>query len=67
MAYDAKIAGLRIFDDNVRSTDATESAALSHNTAVIPIYSNSWGPANMGMQVEGPGVLATRAIKLGIE
>lgn len=67
LAFDAKIAGLRIFDDNVRSTDATESAALSHNTAVIHIYSNSWGPANMGMQVEGPGVLATRAIKLGIE
>ena len=61
------MTGLRIFDDDVRSTDAIESAALAYNRTVIHIYSNSWGPGNVGFEVEGPGVLTTRAIELGIE
>ena len=59
--------GIRIFDDNVRSTDATESAALWHKIDMVDIYSNSWGPGDMGWQVKGPGVLASRAIELGVE
>lgn len=34
---------------------------------MIDIYSNSWGPGDMGWQVEGPGVLTSRAIELGIQ
>ena len=54
-------------DKGVRSTDAAESAAFSHKTDMIDIYSNSWGPLDNGYEVKGPGVLASRAIKLGIE
>ncbi|CAH3018431.1 unnamed protein product, partial [Porites evermanni] len=67
LAYNAKIAGIRLYDDNFESTDATESAALLHNINMIDIYSNSWGPGDMGWQVEGPGVLTSRAIELGIQ
>jgi len=67
LAFNAQIAGIRILDKNVRSTDATESAAFSYKTDMIDIYSNSWGPLDNGYEVKGPGLLASRAIKLGIE
>ncbi|CAH3171145.1 unnamed protein product [Porites lobata] len=67
LAYNAKIAGLRIYDKDIRSTDATESGAFSHRTDVIDIYSNSWGPGDIGWQVQGPGVLASKAIEHGIQ
>ena len=59
--------GLRIFDQGIRSTDATESGAFSYRTDVIDIYSNSWGPGDIGWQVQGPGVLAGKAIEHGIQ
>lgn len=34
---------------------------------MIDIYSNSWGPGDLGWQVKGPGVLASKAIELGIQ
>ncbi|XP_067041930.1 proprotein convertase subtilisin/kexin type 6-like isoform X2 [Acropora muricata] len=67
LAYNAKIAGLRVYDKNIRSTDATESAAFSHRTNVIDIYSNSWGPGDLGWQVQGPGLLGSKAIEHGIK
>ncbi|XP_067040624.1 proprotein convertase subtilisin/kexin type 4-like [Acropora muricata] len=67
LAYNAKIAGLRIFDHGIRSTDATESAAFSYKTDVIDIYSNSWGPGDIGWQVQGPGLLGSKAIEHGIK
>ena len=51
----------------VRSTDATESAALVHNLDMVDIYSNSWGPGDKGWQVAGPGELTSRALKFGTE
>lgn len=59
--------GLRVYDKNIRSTDATESAAFSYRTEVIDIYSNSWGPGDLGWQVQGPGVLGSKAIEHGIK
>ena len=61
--------GLRIYDKDIRSTDATESGAFSYRTDVIDIYSNSWGPGHgdIGWQVQGPGVLASKAIEHGIQ
>ena len=59
--------GLRVYDKNIRSTDATESAAFSHRTDVIDIYSNSWGPGDLGWQVQGPGLLGSKAIEHGIK
>ena len=58
--------GIRIFDDDIRSTDVTESKALVHEIGSVDIYSNSWGPGDMAWQVEGPGHLTTEALKIGI-
>ncbi|KAL9963153.1 hypothetical protein ACROYT_G032328 [Oculina patagonica] len=53
LAYNAKIAGIRLFDDDIKSTDATESKALIHEIDSIDIYSNSWGPGDMAWQGRG--------------
>ena len=60
-------SGVRLFDDEigVRSTDATESAALLHKIEMVDIYSNSWGPGDGGWQVAGPGVLTNQALQNG--
>ena len=60
-------SGIRLFDDGVRSTDATQAAALTHKIEMVDIYSNSWGPRDSGWEVMGPGVLTSRALKLGVE
>ena len=48
-------------------TDAVESISLSYNPQYIDIYSCSWGPDDDGRTVEGPGVLALKAIEDGIK
>ena len=60
------MAGIRIFDDDIKSTDATESEALVHKLESIDIYSNSWGPGDMAWQIEGPGPLTSAALEKGI-
>ncbi|XP_073250740.1 furin-like isoform X1 [Porites lutea] len=67
IAYNAQIAGIRIYDDNVRSTDAGRASALSHELDKIDIYSNSWGPGDTATEVEGPETLTERAIERGIK
>ena len=59
--------GLRIFDDKIRSTDARRAAALSYELDEIDIYSNSWGPGDLGFQVEGPENLTQKAMELAIK
>ena len=59
--------GIRIFDDEGMSTDVTESKALIHEIESVDIYSNSWGPGDMGLEIEGPGRLTSEAIRHGIE
>lgn len=67
LAYNAKIAGLRLYDSDigVGSTDATESYALLYKKDMIDIYSNSWGTGDGGWEVEGPGELTSRALEIG--
>ena len=60
-------AGIRLYDDNFESTDATESAALVYKIKMVDIYSNSWGPGDMGWRVEGPGELTSKALNIGIK
>lgn len=67
IAYEANITGIRLFDDDIKSTDATESAALVHKLESIDIYSNSWGPGDMAWQIEGPGPLTSAALEKGIQ
>ena len=59
--------GIRIFDDITRSTDASEANGLSYKKELIDIYSNSWGPGDMGWQVEGPGPLLTKVLADGAQ
>ena len=59
--------GIRLFDDQVRSIDAGRTSALFHELDKIDIYSNSWGPGDNAVEVEGPETLTERAIELGIK
>lgn len=63
-AYNAQLAGLRILGADI--DDAGEANALNHQTNVIDIYSNSWGPSDSSFNLEGPGPLAQQALEQGI-
>ena len=65
--YVSFATGIRIYDDNVRSTDAGRAFALSHELDKIDMYSNSWGPGDTATEVEGPETLTERAIERGIK
>ncbi len=47
-------------------SDATEARMLSHESGYTQVYSNSWGPGDIGFIVEGPGVLARRTLETAI-
>ena len=36
------------------ATDSHEASALGHENDYIMIYSNSWGPSDLGFVVDGP-------------
>jgi subtilisin family serine protease len=44
-----------------------EASSLSHEPQHVDIYSNSWGPNDDGVTVEGPGPLARKAFLDGIQ
>ncbi|XP_075711016.1 proprotein convertase subtilisin/kexin type 4 [Rhinoderma darwinii] len=64
IAYNARIGGVRMLDGLI--TDVLEARSLSLNSQYIDIYSASWGPADDGKTVEGPGILAMEAFYKGI-
>lgn len=59
------LSGVRLLSSGAH-TDLMEGAALSHSMQEVDIYSNSWGPYDNGVLVEGPGSLATRALYEGV-
>lgn len=65
VAFGAQISSIRLYDDNKQSTDKSEAKALSFKKDMIDIYSNSWGPGDMGWQVEGPGPKLKEALENG--
>lgn len=65
IAYDAQISGIRLHSRNSNLSDQIEAAALSFRNNFIDIYSNSWGPGNMGWIVVGPGPLLEVVLKNG--
>ncbi|XP_019861372.1 PREDICTED: neuroendocrine convertase 2-like, partial [Amphimedon queenslandica] len=65
VAYNASMAGLRLLGDT--TTDLTDSSALSYFRNNIDIYSNSWGPPDTSVTVDGPKYLASLALKEGAE
>ena len=58
-APNATLAGLELINGN--TTDALEAGALSWMNDDIDIYNNSWGPADDGFTLEGPGPLTLTA------
>lgn len=47
-------------------TDAVEAEAISFHQQHIDIYASAWGPDDSGKVVEGPGTLASKALKNGV-
>ncbi|CCL99995.1 uncharacterized protein FIBRA_02020 [Fibroporia radiculosa] len=65
IAYDSKVAGLRILSGPI--SDVDESAALNYDYQNTSIYSCSWGPPDDGKSMEGPGYMIRKAIVNGIQ
>ena len=61
----APMAGLVGYRLLGAETDANEADALTKNFNVIDIYSNSWGPYDDGMRLDGPGALTEKAMQNG--
>lgn len=64
MAYDSKVAGVRILSKPI--DDADEAAAINYGFQKNHIYSCSWGPRDDGQTMEAPGLLVKRAMANGI-
>lgn len=65
IAYDSKVAGLRILSGPI--TDIDEAAALNYAYQNTSIYSCSWGPPDDGRSMEGPSLLIKKAVVNGIQ
>ncbi|KAI0263376.1 peptidase S8/S53 domain-containing protein [Gloeopeniophorella convolvens] len=65
IAYDSKVAGLRILSGPI--SDIDEAASLNYNYQNTSIYSCSWGPPDDGRSMESPGYLIQRAILNGVQ
>ncbi|TGO84703.1 hypothetical protein BPOR_0475g00060 [Botrytis porri] len=60
VAYDSKIAGIRILSKMI--TDADEAVAMNYAYQHNQIYSCSWGPPDDGKSMDAPGILIKRAM-----
>ncbi|GAB7354134.1 hypothetical protein MBLNU459_g4696t1 [Dothideomycetes sp. NU459] len=65
VAYDSKIAGVRILSAVI--SDADEALAMNYAFQENQIYSCSWGPPDDGRSMEGPGILIQRAMVTGVQ
>lgn len=63
-AFRASLAGIRLL--SAETTDAEEAEALTYHFHDNHIFSNSWGPADDGMRLEGPGPLTGEALAQGV-
>ncbi|MEI6675973.1 MAG: S8 family serine peptidase [Verrucomicrobiota bacterium] len=64
VAYEATLVGFRLIAGAI--TDQTMANAFALNNDKIQIKSNSWGPADNGQSLGGPGLLAQAALKDGV-
>lgn len=64
LAYDSKVAGLRILSGPI--SDVDEAASLNYGFQNTSIYSCSWGPSDDGRSMEAPGYLVEKAVVNGI-
>ncbi|CCF56238.1 hypothetical protein KAFR_0A08040 [Kazachstania africana CBS 2517] len=64
VAYDAKVAGIRILSGEITAED--EAAALINALDINDIYSCSWGPQDDGTHLQGPSDLVKKALIKGV-
>ncbi|QRV99821.1 protease KEX1 [Ceratobasidium sp. AG-Ba] len=65
VAYDSKIAGVRILSGPI--SDADEAASLNYAYQKNDIYSCSWGPPDDGRSMEAPSSLIEKAVLNGVQ
>lgn len=65
VAYDSKVAGIRILSGEL--TNADEAEALIYKSQLNQIYSCSWGPQDDGRHMEAPDLIVKRAMLTGIQ
>ncbi|KAK8122327.1 subtilase [Apiospora sp. TS-2023a] len=65
VAYDSKIAGIRILSKLI--TDQDEALAMNYDYQHNQIYSCSWGPPDDGRSMDAPGILIRAAMLNGIQ
>jgi kexin len=65
IAYDSKIAGIRILGGTI--SDEDEALAINYKMDKNQIYSCSWGPPDDGMSMDAPDSLIKTALLTGIQ
>jgi len=65
VAYDARIAGIRILSAPINDLD--ESEAILYQYQENDIYSCSWGPPDDGRTMQEPGIIVKRAFVTAIQ
>ena len=65
VAYDSKVAGIRILSKPV--SDEDEAASINYGYQKNDIYSCSWGPVDDGQHMDAPGILIQRAMVNGVQ
>ncbi|RUO96466.1 subtilase, partial [Jimgerdemannia flammicorona] len=65
VAYDARVAGIRILSAEI--TDADEAEALNYGYQENHIYSCSWGPPDDGQSADAPQGVILQAMINGIQ
>ncbi|KAI1827121.1 peptidase S8/S53 domain-containing protein [Xylaria intraflava] len=65
VAYDSKIAGIRILSKQI--SEADEAAAMNYDYQHNQIYSCSWGPPDDGRSMDAPGILIKKAMLNGVQ
>jgi kexin len=65
MAYDSRVAGIRILSKPI--TDEDEASSINYHMQENHIYSCSWGPPDDGQTMDAPGLLIQRAMVNGIQ
>ncbi|KAI9206671.1 the Pro protein Convertase Furin [Polychytrium aggregatum] len=64
VAFGAQISAERLLGEGI--FDSTEAKALNYRWERNDIYSSSWGPADDGSSLDGPGRFAQAALESGI-
>ncbi|MBU2552579.1 MAG: S8 family serine peptidase [Proteobacteria bacterium] len=62
-AWGANLVGYRLLG---AETDANAANAMTRNSGVVDVNSNSWGPTDDGKRLEGPGALTETALAAGV-